>query len=113
MTLSKANKETVNKIVSNLSKFRAGYPESFKAIDELASWSINNFKGTDPWGLYLDLIGYSEEAFGCSCCCIDPYSFSKVLGYHELCLLGDALKVFENHGNEIVFDYITTIGNEM
>ena len=115
MTLSKTNKEAVDKTVSFLSNRAKAhfYPETtkwdiypeFEAIEKLFHWS-DNFEGCNPFGLYLDLIGFSQEYFDVPCCPIDNYEFSSILGYKELCMLGDALNVFRNNGYEPVYKYI-------
>ena len=79
---------------------------SFIAIERLYQWATNDESCT-LWNLYLDLIGYSEEVYGCSLLHLDAYSVSQVLGYQELCHLGDALKVFENNGYDRVYEWIT------
>ena len=104
MTLSKETKATLDAIVEGR-PFKLN--NSFIAIEKLYQWSANGFEGCTPWNFYLDLIGYSQEIYGCSLCSIDVYSFSHILGYQELCLLGDALKVFEDNGYDHVFEWIT------
>ena len=105
LTLSKANKEAADKAVSFFYSDNFDcYPE-FEAIKDLLNWS-NNFRGCNPFGLYLDLIGFSQEYFDAPCCPIDNYEFSSILGYKELCLLSDALKVFEKNGYDPVYKYI-------
>jgi hypothetical protein len=96
LTLSKETKATLDAIYN-----------SFITIEKLYQWSANGFEGCTLWNFYLDLIGYSQEIYGCSLSHIDVYSFSHILGYQELCLLGDALKVFEDHGYDQVFGWIT------
>ena len=112
MTLSKTNKEAVDKTVSFFYSDNWDiYPE-FEAIKNLLDWS-NNFQGCNPFGLYLDLIGFSQEYFDTPCCPIANYEFSSILGYKELCLLADALNVFRNNGYEPVYKYIDhLISNE-
>ncbi len=81
------------------------YPE-FTPIKTLLEWS-ENFEGINPFCLYLDLIGFSEEYFDTPCCPIESFSpISHILGYKELCLLADALKVFEIRGYDPVYTYI-------
>ena len=103
MTLSKETKATLDVIVE-------GKPlnlnNSFFAIERLYQWADNADESCTLWNLYLDLIGYSEEVYGCSLLHLDVYSVSQVLGYQELCHLGDALKVFEDDGYESVYKYI-------
>ena len=112
MTLSKTNKEAVDKTVSFFySDSWDCYPE-FEAIKNLLDWS-RNFQGpVTPFNLYLDLIGYSAQYYGVTQCDIDICTFSAILGYKELCLLGDALKVFEKNGYEPVYRYIEDLIEE-
>ena len=114
LTLSKTNKEAVDKTVSlfysDYSDYWDVYPE-FEAIERLFHWS-DNFEGCNPFGLYLDLIGFSQEYFDVPCCPIDNYEFSSILGYKELCMLGDALNVFRNNGYEPVYKYIDYLISE-
>ena len=101
--LSKETKATLDVIVE-------GKPytcNSFIAIERLYQWADNCDESCTLWNLYLDLIGYSEEIYGGSLLHLDVYSVSQVLGYQELCLLGDALKVFEDNGYDRVFEWIT------
>ena len=105
MTLSKTNKEAVDKTVSFFYSDNFDcYPE-FERIKVLFDWS-ENFQGSTPFGLYLDLIGFSQEYFDVPCCSVDHYAFAQILGYKELCMLGDALNVFRNNGYEPVYKYI-------
>ena len=104
MTLSKETKATLDAIVEG-KPFKLN--NSLSAIERLHQWSANGFEGCTPWNFYLDLIGYSQEIYGCSLSHIDVYSYSHILGYQELCLLGDALKVFEDNGYDQVFEWIT------
>ena len=60
--------------------------------------------GNNPYCIFLDLIGYSEKQFGESLYQA-PGKYSGVLGYKELCLLANALKVFENNGYDQVYDW--------
>ena len=103
--IDKANKEAVDKTVSLFYSDKWDtYPE-FERIKVLFDWS-ENFQGATPFGLYLDLIGFSHEYFDVPCCPVDNYEFSHILGYKELCMLGDALNVFRNNGYEPVYKYI-------
>ena len=104
--LTEANKEAVDKTVSfYYSDNWDIYPE-FEAIKDLVDWS-DNFQGpVTPFGLYLDLIGYSAQYYGETQCDICTCTFSHILGYKELCLLGDALNVFKKNGYQPVFRYI-------
>ena len=73
------------------------------AIKELFDWSSNFESGFNPYCLFLDLIGYSKEHYGRK-----TYLGTNVwdsLGYKEMTMLGDALKVFENNGYDAVYKY--------
>ena len=72
----------------------------FDAIASLHNWSLNFDCGRNPFCVFLDLIGYSQEEYGCKLYEGDP---SEVMGYKELCLLAEALKVFETNGNAAVY----------
>ena len=103
MTLSKETKATLDAIVEG-KPFKLN---SFIAIERLYQWANNADESCTLWNFYLDLIGYSQEIYGCSLLHLDVYSVSQVLGYQELCHLGDALKVFEDNGYDRVYEWIT------
>ena len=99
--LTEAYKEAVDKTVSLFYSDNWDlYPE-FEAIERLLHWS-DNFQGCNPFGLYLDLIGFSQEYFDVPCCPIDNKDCAFLLGYRELVLLSDALNVFRTNGYESV-----------
>ena len=88
------------------------YPE-FEAIKKLHEWCFNFQVGdADPFSIYLDLIGFSDEHYGNSLAVHTTLPISKCLGYKELCMLGDALKVFNNNGYTEVYDYILELIDE-
>jgi hypothetical protein len=59
------------------------------------------------------LIGYSVEEYGMKLVLSNTDTdISSVLGYKELCLLGDALNVFKENGYDAVYEYIRTMGEE-
>jgi hypothetical protein len=63
----------------------------FEPICGLYSWS-ENFDGQNPFAVFLDLIGYSNERFGSS---LTTWAgLESVLGYVELDYLADALKMY-------------------
>jgi len=104
--LSEQTRKTIDSIVKGR-PFKLS-PE-FQAIDSLYYWS-ENYEGVTPFTFYLDLIGYSDAVLGTSMTNnMDVYSFSNLLGYKEVCLLGKALLVFKEHGYETVFDYIQSL----
>tara|TARA_B100001094_G_scaffold55457_1_gene50977 strand:+ start:2158 stop:2481 length:324 start_codon:yes stop_codon:yes gene_type:complete len=82
-------------------------PEKAAAIEELFDWSSNFEPGTNPWCVFLDLTGFSDEEYG------EPVysgeSFSPVFGYIELRLLGGALQIFETESFDTVYEWIRTL----
>ena len=78
-----------------------------EAIKTLFDWSENFESGKNPYCLFLDLIGYSHENYQSK-----SYFGSHLhehLGYKEMCMLGDALKTFEDNGYDAVYDYCTEL----
>jgi hypothetical protein len=75
------------------------------AIEELHDWSLNFDTGLNPYCLFVDIIGYSADRWGTYAYCHDLKDCGEIFGYKELCLLGDALKVFENHGYDDVYTW--------
>ena len=68
-------------------------PEWAKPLADLIEWSTNyNFPMT-PYVTFLDLIGFSQEHYGERL--IKGY-LGKHLGYLEMDMLADALKVYAN-----------------
>jgi hypothetical protein len=78
-------------------------PQEAAAIEELHYWSLNFDTGLNPYCFFLDLIGYSADRCGFYPYCHDLKDCREILGYKELCLLGDALKIFENNGYDQVY----------
>jgi hypothetical protein len=82
----------------------------FDAIDALSQWSTNYNSCLNPFCIFLDLIGYSVEEYGMKLVLSNTDTdISSVLGYKELCLLGDALNVFKENGYDAVYEYIRTM----
>jgi hypothetical protein len=75
----------------------------YEAIDNLFSWS-NNYDHPSPAELFLDLIGYSLDELGENLCS----GAQPVLGYLELDLLADALKVVATIGYD-AYDYAKSL----
>tara|TARA_Y100000593_G_C4129228_1_gene246548 strand:- start:17 stop:331 length:315 start_codon:yes stop_codon:yes gene_type:complete len=75
-------------------------------IQKLYEWSQNGYSeiGVNPYCIFLDLIGYSEDRYGEYA--YQGKSFSDTLGYLELCMLADALKAYENRGHDDVYQMI-------
>ena len=78
-----------------------------EAIKALFDWSENFKAGYNPYCLFLDLIGYSDEKYGVKCYMGE--NLNKHLGYKEMCMLGDALKTFETYGYDAVYAYCTEL----
>lgn len=56
---------------------------------QLYSWGLNCDRDSNPFSLYLDLIGWSQDNYGEKICQTVPE-----LGYTELCYLADALNEY-------------------
>ena len=80
-------------------------PIKAAAIEELFDWSSNFDCGKNPYCIFLDLIGFSEEEYGEEMFTYTGKSFSQILGYKELCLLSAALRVFEDEGYDQVYEW--------
>ena len=78
-------------------------PPQASAIEELHDWSLNFDTGLNPYCLFVDLIGYSADRWGTLAFMHDIKNCGEVFGYKELCLLADALKLFENNGYDQVY----------
>ena len=71
-------------------------------IQKLFEWSDSFEKNANPFCLFMDLIGYSEDRYG-----MNTYDAKyELMGYTELCMLGDALKVFEARGYDEVYQFL-------
>ena len=85
------------------------YPDTFKGIQAFHQWSVNCYSPGDPnpFNAYLDFIGYNSDG---------EFSFGSLsgdlFGFHEYCLMADALKVFENHGYEDVYSYVSLLSSD-
>ena len=80
-------------------------PPAGAPIEELFDWSENFECGLNPYVIFLDLIGYSDEVYGTNLFNASHRPFHEVLGYKELCMLGDALKCFTDNGYAQVYDW--------
>ena len=80
-------------------------PVEAAAVEELHDWSINFDNGANPYCLFLDIIGYSVDRWGCYAYPHELKNCGEVFGYKELCLLANALKVFENNGFIQVYEW--------
>lgn len=79
-------------------------PVEVQGVAELISWSMNFDFAQRPYLLFLDLIGYSEEAFGD---CLTNLNDIH-LGYMELAKLADALTEYANNPTA-VNDFVKAI----
>ena len=77
-------------------------PPQASEIEELHDWSLNYSPLNNPYCIFLDLIGYSEERYGT---CVGPSNtkYYEILGYKELCMLANALNIFEDNGYDQVY----------
>ena len=86
-------------------------PACASAIEELYDWSLNfNYSQGNPFQIFCDLLGYGYEEYG-EVSNFTGKTYFECLGYKECCLLGDALKLFENNGYPQVYDWVTTLIN--
>ena len=77
-------------------------------LEDLYYWS-NNYNGSNnPFCVYLDLIGYSEEHYGENI----VKNPSECLGYLEYTMLANCLALFENNGYETIYNIIDEITQE-
>ena len=83
-------------------------PPQASAIEELHDWSLNFSPGRNPYCVFIDLIGYSIEEWGAAAFS-DTHDYRGILCYKELCLLADALKVFENNSYDQVYAWCDTL----
>lgn len=75
-------------------------PKEAAETSALAEWSLNyDHKTGNPYQIFLDLIGYSEEEYGVNCF---GGKFSNVLGYMELDYLADALKEYADNPTAVL-----------
>lgn len=66
-------------------------PTYAQEVTSLFTWSSNYYRGRDPFSLFLDLTGYSEEHYGVPM--FDHREgYSLTIGYLEADYLADALK---------------------
>jgi hypothetical protein len=73
-------------------------PENLQGVARLASWSTNYDTRTGtPFGVFLDLIGYSEEEFGENL----VSKPQRVLDYIGTDHLADALRNFADRPNDV------------
>ena len=80
-------------------------PPQASAIEKLYDWSLNFETGINPYCLFIDIIGYSVDRYGCYAYSHDLKNCGEIFGYKELCLLANALKLFENNGYDQVYEW--------
>lgn len=72
------------------------YQEAKDAVLSLYHWSENFLpEQVNPFCLFFDLIGKSEDEFGAPLCSLDKAHLS--MGYKEAYLLGKALCAYSDH----------------
>jgi hypothetical protein len=86
-------------------------PQEASAIEELHDWSLNFDTGRNPYCLFIDIIGYSGDRWGTYAYCHELKDCERIFGYKELCLLADALKIFENNGYDQVHAWCDLLDN--
>ena len=69
-------------------------------LSEFYRWSLNYDSSTNPFNLFRDLIGWSEEATG-SNFFDSGEGYGTVLGYLELDLLGQALQIYASAPTDV------------
>lgn len=75
-------------------------PKEAAETSALAEWSLNyDHKTGNPYQIFLDLIGYSDENYGVN---LFGGKFSQVLGFMELDYLADALKEYANNPTAVL-----------
>lgn len=81
-------------------------PAKYQPIASLLSWSLNYDTGnpSNPWTLFLDLVGFSVDEYGCRVSSFYTDEREHGLGWVELDYLANALTVWADdpHGCESV-----------
>ena len=70
-------------------------------VAELYEWSTNYDSGKNPYCVFLDLIGYTEERFGVAL--VSSGDYSHIIKYKEADMIADALKVYADKGESDVY----------
>lgn len=77
-------------------------------LKEFYDWTKYNYEqGSNPFVIYLDLIGYTKEYWGDT-----SQNTFDCLGYLELTMLSNCLALFENNGYETIYNIINEITQE-
>ena len=74
--------------------------------ESLYRWGLNFEMESNPFRVYLNLIGWTEENFGE----VFPFRTADTLGYAELAFLGDALNEYANAPQQ-VYAWVTELMN--
>ena len=69
------------------------------SIAYLWGWSLNYDTANAPFPLFLDLVGYSQDRYGCKCS-VWATTEADGLGWLELDLLGKALREYADNPHD-------------
>jgi hypothetical protein len=72
-------------------------------LTELHEWSKSFEPGKNPFALFLDIIGYSDEILGTNLIA-EPSKVHEFMGYTEYVMLGRALQVYGNASHLVVYE---------
>jgi hypothetical protein len=75
--------------------------QQFEGIETLYQWSFNFDRESNPFHLFLDLIGYSKENWG-----ENWLKETPELGYLEMHYLANALEEYSNHNYTVTYAFI-------
>lgn len=67
------------------------------AVNDLYRWGLNYDTNQNPFNVFLDLIGYSEEQYG------EKLAPKAVLDYTAADYVGDALKIYAIRPYDVEF----------
>ncbi len=73
-------------------------------IAHLYNWSTNYNSWSSPFALFIDMIGWSEENWGCKVYTAESHQF----GYIELSHIADALQEYVRHPQE-THEYVSAL----
>jgi len=78
-------------------------------LKEFYDWTKYNYEqGSNPFNIYLDLIGYSKSYYGENI----VKNPDECLGYLEYTMIANCLALFENNGYETIYNIIDEITQE-
>lgn len=72
--------------------------QTFEAIEVLQEWGQNFESSKSPFSLFLDLINFSEENYGCRLTDMNE----AIFGHIELDMLGAALSLYATRPNDVI-----------